>query len=76
MSCVNINFPFATKNASYPGWLTEKILDAMFAGSVPVYQGDPEVTEMVPANAFIDKREFPNYDILYRYNERDVASRI
>jgi len=60
-------FCICYENASYPGWLTEKMLDAMFAGSVPIYQGDPEVAQMVPTAAFIDKRNFPDYDTLYAY---------
>jgi alpha(1,3/1,4) fucosyltransferase len=60
-------FSICYENASYPGWLTEKPLDAMFAGSVPIYLGDPEVTKLVPKAAFIDKRDFPDYDALYRY---------
>jgi hypothetical protein len=60
-------FSICYENASYPGWLTEKMLDAMFAGSVPVYQGDPEVANTVPTGAFIDKRQFKDYDTLYRY---------
>jgi alpha(1,3/1,4) fucosyltransferase len=60
-------FSICYENASYPGWLTEKMLDAMFAGSVPIYLGDPEVTKFVPKEAFIDKREFPDYDSLYRH---------
>ncbi len=60
-------FSISYENASYPGWLAEKMLDAMFAGSVPVYLGDPEVTQFVPKEAFIDKRNFPDYDSLYRY---------
>lgn len=67
-------FSICYENAGYPGWLTEKMLDAMFAGSVPVYQGDPEVTKMIPANAFIDKREFRDYDVLYRYMKGLSAS--
>ena len=51
-------FSICYENASYPGWLTEKMLDAMFAGSVPVYLGDPEVAKLVPTEAFIDKRLF------------------
>ena len=43
------------------------MLDAMFAGSVPVYLGDPEVAKLVPTEAFIDKRLFPGYDALYRH---------
>jgi hypothetical protein len=60
-------FSICYENASYPGWLTEKMLDAMFAGSVPVYLGDPEVAKLVPREAFIDKRDFPDYDALYRH---------
>lgn len=60
-------FCISYENASYPGYLTEKMMDAMFAGSVPIYQGDPEVTRVVPANTFIDKRRFRDYDALYRH---------
>jgi hypothetical protein len=60
-------FCICYENASYPGWLTEKMLDAMFAGSVPVYLGDPEVTTLVPAGAFVDKRLFRDYAELYAY---------
>ena len=60
-------FSICYENASYPGWLTEKMLDAMFAGSVPIYQGDPEVAKLVPTAAFIDKRNFGDYDSLYAY---------
>jgi hypothetical protein len=60
-------FSICYENASYPGWLTEKMLDAMFAGCVPVYLGDPEVATQVPKEAFIDKRDFPDYDSLYAY---------
>ncbi len=60
-------FAICYENASYPGWLTEKVLDPMFCGCVPVYLGDPEVAKLVPPSAFIDKRNFPNYDKLYSY---------
>jgi alpha(1,3/1,4) fucosyltransferase len=60
-------FCLCYENASYPGWLTEKILDAMFAGSVPIYLGDPEAAKLVPPAAFIDKRNFRDYDALYAY---------
>ena len=55
------------ENSVYPGWLTEKILDALFAGAVPIYLGDPRVTEMVPPEAFVDRQKFRDYDALYAY---------
>jgi hypothetical protein len=63
----NYKFSIAYENAGYPGWLTEKPLDPMFAGCVPVYLGDPEVTKIIPKEAFIDKRDFPTYEALYCY---------
>jgi len=60
-------FSICYENASYPGWITEKILDPMFAGCVPIYQGDPGVAGFVPKEAFIDKRQFADYESLYRY---------
>jgi hypothetical protein len=60
-------FSICYENAGYAGWLTEKMLDAMFAGSVPIYLGDPEAAKVVPADAFIDKNKFPDYNSLYRY---------
>lgn len=60
-------FSICYENSSYPGWVTEKMLDAMFAGNVPVYLGDPEVGNLVPPNAFIDRRHFHDYADLYRY---------
>jgi alpha(1,3/1,4) fucosyltransferase len=50
-----------------PGYITEKIFDCFFAGCVPVYLGAPNVTEHIPANSFIDKRNFRTYKELYSY---------
>lgn len=50
-----------------PGYITEKILDAMFAGCVPIYWGANNITEHIPKNSFIDKRKFSTYEELYKY---------
>lgn len=41
-----------------PGYITEKILDSMFAGCVPVYWGAPNIDIHIPKDCFIDYREF------------------
>lgn len=51
----------------FPGYITEKIFDCFFAGCVPVYRGASNVTEYIPVNTFIDKRNFKTYDELYKY---------
>jgi hypothetical protein len=50
-----------------PGYITEKIFDCFFAGCVPVYWGAPNVTDYIPSDTFIDRREFRTYDELYSY---------
>ena len=53
-------FTIAFENTAYPGYVTEKIIDAMVAGSVPIYLGAPDIGDHVPQNAFIDASAFPN----------------
>lgn len=49
------------------GYITEKMLDAMFAGCVPIYWGADNVTEHIPKECFIDKRDFKTYEELFLF---------
>lgn len=49
------------------GYITEKIFDCFFAGSVPVYWGADNVTDYIPEDAFIDRRKFSTLDELMDY---------
>jgi hypothetical protein len=61
-------FAICYENArDIPGYITEKIFDCFFAGCVPVYWGAPNVTEHIPADTFIDRRNFRTYEELYKY---------
>jgi len=40
------------------GYVSEKIFDALQAGSVPVYLGEERIAEFVPREAFVDARNF------------------
>lgn len=61
-------FAICYENArDIPGYITEKIFDCFFAGCVPVYWGAPNVTEHIPADTFIDRRNFRTYEELYGY---------
>ena len=64
----NYKFSICYENAKdIPGYITEKIFDSLFAGCIPVYWGAPNITDFVPSNVFIDKRNFKTYDELYKY---------
>ena len=61
-------FAICYENAKdVPGYITEKIFDCFFAGCVPIYCGAPNITDHIPANTFIDRRNFKNYEELYKY---------
>lgn len=40
------------------GYISEKIFDALQAGSVPVYLGEERIAEVVPRESFVDARNF------------------
>ncbi len=49
------------------GYITEKIFDCFLAGCVPIYLGASNITDHIPSNTFIDKRNFDTYEKLYSY---------
>lgn len=64
----NYRFALCYENIrDIPGYITEKIFDAFFAGTVPVYRGASNITDHIPENCFIDLRNFNGYADLYRY---------
>lgn len=59
-------------------YVTEKMLNALYAGTVPVYRGAPNVDDWVPGeNSIIDIRDFDSpkelADFLLSLNEDDEA---
>ncbi len=60
----NYKFAFCFENSVFPGYVTEKILDAMYSGCVPVYLGAPNVADFVSADSFINAEDFENFEQL------------
>jgi hypothetical protein len=55
------------ENAVFPGYVSEKIFDAFFAGCIPIYLGAPDVADDIPPETFIDRSKFRNHEELYKY---------
>ncbi|HEX7979298.1 MAG TPA: glycosyltransferase family 10 [Gemmatimonadaceae bacterium] len=51
-------FALCFENSVLKGWMTEKLFDCFFVGTIPIYWGAPDVLEWVPAECFIDMRQF------------------
>lgn len=60
-------FALCFENSMLKGWITEKIFDCFFAGTIPVYWGAPDILDWVPPECFIDMREFGDFDELRRF---------
>jgi alpha(1,3/1,4) fucosyltransferase len=71
-------FALCFENAIIKGYITEKIFDCFFAGTVPIYWGAPNIEEVVPSNCFIDMRCFASYAELRSYlislSEKDICT--
>ncbi len=64
----NYKFSICYENTQgHKGYITEKIFDCFAAGCVPVYWGAPNVTDYIPAEAFIDRRQFKDDAELYAF---------
>jgi len=68
-------FALCYENMAMPGYVTEKLFDCFFAGTIPVYLGAPDVREYVPDDTFIDMRRFIAYRDLYDFLLRMPDSR-
>ena len=57
-------FALCFENMILKGWITEKIFDCFFAGTIPIYWGSPDIESRIPAECFIDMRQFASYQEL------------
>lgn len=49
------------------GYITEKIFDAFIGGTVPIYLGATNISDVIPKECFIDRREFVSEEALYQF---------
>ncbi len=55
-------FSFAFENSSYPGYCTEKLVQAFAAQTIPIYWGDPTVAETFNEGAFINCNNYNSWN--------------
>jgi len=55
-------FTIAFENASYPGYVTEKLIQPFLANSVPIYFGDPDIELDFNPSAFINCKWTDKFD--------------
>jgi hypothetical protein len=70
-------FTLAVENTIWPGYLTEKIVDPMYAHSIPIYVGDPQAKLTFDSASYIDFSCFPTIKEMLEFvrevdNNRDL----
>jgi hypothetical protein len=60
-------FALCFENMALRGWITEKLFDCFFSGTVPIYLGATDIEEHVWPECYIDRRQFTSYDDLHAY---------
>lgn len=60
-------FSLCFENMIMKGYMTEKIFDCLYAGTIPLYLGAPDIDSYIPTEAFIDSREYDSWKDLWQY---------
>jgi hypothetical protein len=61
------DFALCFENLKMNGYITEKIFDCFYSGTIPIYRGGDDILRWIPASCFIDLRNFRDSEILAKY---------
>ena len=65
-------FSIAIENAAYKGYTSEKIVSSLLAHTVPIYWGDPAITNLINPKAFINCQDYSSFEeVVERVKEID-----
>ena len=59
-------FTIAFENAAHPGYVTEKLTNALAGGTVPIYWGGPSAQEQFNPKSFINCRDYDDWDAVIK----------
>lgn len=55
-------FTLCFESTNHYGFVTEKIVDAFYSDTIPVYYGSPTVTDIFNKDAFINVADYPSFE--------------
>lgn len=59
------SFALCFENMAMAGYITEKIFDCLYAGTIPLYWGAKNIADLIPEAAYIDCRRFASWEELH-----------
>lgn len=63
----NYKFALCFENLRMRGYITEKIFDCFYAGTIPLYWGGDDIQTWIPAESFIDVSQFKSQNDLVNF---------
>ena len=70
-------FAIAYENSSHPGYVTEKIVQAFAAKTIPIYWGDPRIKEVFNPKSFICAMDYKSIDdLILKVKEIDCSDNL
>lgn len=59
-------FSLCFENMIMTGYVTEKLFDCLYAGTIPLYLGAPNIDSLIPSDVYIDCRKFDSWEAMRR----------
>lgn len=47
------------------GYITEKLFDCLYTGTIPLYLGAPDISKFVPEDVYVDCRKFSSWEAMW-----------
>lgn len=74
----SFRFNYCVENCIYPGYISEKLFDAIISGCIPIYWRGPHMEDVIPDACFVDASKFRNPSALIEHcdglGEKEVAA--
>jgi hypothetical protein len=72
----NYEFCLCFENMSMDGYITEKLFDCLYAGTIPLYMGASDIFEYIPKEVFVDCRNYSSWTEMWEDIKTMPAERI
>lgn len=58
-------FCLCFENMAMNGYITEKIFDCLYAGTIPLYLGAPDISRYIPSTVYVDCSKFSSWSAMW-----------
>ncbi len=58
-------FCLCFENMAMNGYITEKIFDCLYAGTIPLYLGAPDISRYIPSTVYVDCSKFTSWSAMW-----------